>query len=173
MKTHYGIGLILVGALCSALAMAAQTGTLIKSESLYAAPVGTSARVGSLSRGAQVNIIKRQGGWLQVSAGRSQGWVRLLSVRTGAVYSSNVGADIVGMAQMATRKRQPGQIVATAGVRGLNEEDLKEAHYSADGIAQLDRYSVSASAARSYAAQGGLRAVSVVYLPNPEREYQP
>lgn len=173
MKTQYGIGLILVGALCSALAMAAQTGTLIKSESLYAAPAGTSARVGSLSRGAQVSVIKRQGGWLQVSSGQRQGWVRLLSVRTGAAYSSNAGADVVGMAQMATRKRQPGQIVATAGVRGLNEEDLKAAHYSADGIAQLDRYSVSASVARSFAAQGGLRAISVVYLPNPEREYQP
>ena len=171
MKTQYGIGLILIGALCSTLAMAAQTGTLIKSESLYAAPAGTSARVGSLSRGAQVSVIKRQGGWLQVSSGRSQGWVRLLSVRTGAVYSSNAGADIVGMAQLATRKRQPGQIVATAGVRGLNEEDLKEAHYSADGIAHLDRYSVSASLARSFAAQGSLRAVSVVYLPNPQREY--
>ena len=169
MKTHYGIGFILAAALCSTLALAAQSGSLIKPETLYAAPSGTSARVGSLSRGAQVSVIKRQGGWLQVASGRSTGWVRLLSVRSGAAYTSNGAADIVGMAQMATGKRQPGQIVATAGVRGLNEEDLKTAHYSADGIVQLDSYSVNASAARSYAAQGGLRAVSVVYLPNPDQ----
>ena len=173
MKTQYGIGLILASALYSALAMAAQSGSLIKPETLYAAPSGTSARIGSLARGAQVSVIKRQGGWLRVASGRSQGWVRLLSVRTGVASGFSGAADIVGMAQMATGKRQPGQIVATAGVRGLNEEDLKQAHYSADGIARLESYSVSASTARNYAAQGGLRAVSVVYLPNPAREYQP
>jgi hypothetical protein len=167
MKINYATGLIVVGVLYGTLALAAQSGTMIKPETLYASPAGNSARLGSVSRGAPVTVIKRQGGWLQVASGRSRGWVRLLSVRTGAAYRSNGAADIVGMAQMATGKRQPGQIVATAGVRGLNEEDLKEAHYSADGIAQLERYTISGSTARSFAAQGGLRATSVAYLPNP------
>lgn len=167
MKKRYASGLVVVGLLCSTLVLAAQSGTLIKSETLYASPAGTSARLGSLSRGAPVTVIKRQGGWLQIASGRSHGWVRLLSVRSGAASSSNALGDIASAAQIAGGKRQPGQIVATAGVRGLNEEDLKEAHYSADGIAQLDRYTISASSARSFAAQGGLRATSVAYLPNP------
>jgi uncharacterized protein YjaZ len=68
---------------------------------------------------------------------------------------------------MATGKRQPGQIVATAGVRGLSEEDLKSAHYSAQGMSELAGYQVGTSAAKGFAKQGKLVKQSIAYLPAP------
>lgn len=62
-----------------------------------------------------------------------------------------------------------GQIVATAGIRGLDEEKLKAAQYDAAQVNQLESQTVSADAARSFAAQAGLHNRPVAYLPDPTR----
>jgi len=60
-----------------------------------------------------------------------------------------------------------GQIVATAGIRGLDEEKLKAARFDAAQVTQLESLAVSAGAARNFAARGGLRSRPVAYLPDP------
>lgn len=152
----------------SGTAMAAQSGVLIKTETMYAQPASSSARLGSVTKGTAVSVITKKQGWMQINNGKTQGWVRMLSVRTSGAVSSNAAADIAGMAQMATGKRQPGKIVATAGIRGLNEEDLKQAHFSEQGLKDLASYKLGASAAQSFAKQGKLVRQSVKYLPDPE-----
>jgi hypothetical protein len=159
--------LLLSATMFSAMAHAATQGVLIKTETVYAQPSSTAKSIASLSKGSSVSVISKQGGWLQVDVGASKGWVRMLSVRTSGAVVSNSGADLVGIAQMATGKRQPGQIVATAGVRGLSEEDLKSAHYSAQGMNELAGYQVSTSAAKSFAKQGKLVKQNIAYLPAP------
>jgi uncharacterized protein YgiM (DUF1202 family) len=159
--------LLLSISLLSGAAMAATQGILIKSETVYALPSSTAKPIAKLSKGSNVNVLTKQGGWLQVGVGASKGWVRMLSVRTSGAVVSNSGADLAGIAQMATGKRQPGQIVATAGVRGLSEEDLKSAHYSAQGMSELAGYQVGTSAAKSFAKQGKLVKQSIAYLPAP------
>jgi len=62
-----------------------------------------------------------------------------------------------------------GQIVSTAGIRGLDEEKLKAAQYDAAQVNQLESQTVSADAARSFAAQAGLHNRPVAYLPDPTR----
>ncbi len=159
--------LLLGASLLSSIAMAATSGVLIKSETVYAQPTSAATPIASLSKGSNVSVISKQGGWLQVNMGAKQGWVRMLSVRTSGAVTSGSGSDIAGIAQMATGKRQPGKIVATAGVRGLSEEDLKTAHYSEQGISELARYQVSASAASNFAKQGKLVKQNIAYLPAP------
>mgnify|MGYP001400071353 CR=1 FL=1 len=56
-------------------------------------------------------------------------------------------------------------MVAVAGLRGLNEEDLKQARFNADELARLDAVGVSAAQAGSFAGQSGLAAVKVPALP--------
>lgn len=153
--------------LFSASVLAAQNGVLIKSETLHAKPTSDSASVGSLAKGSSVSVISKQSGWVQISSGKTQGWVRILSVRTYGSVAGNAATDIAGVAQMATGKRQPGQIVATAGVRGLSEEDLKAAHFSEQGLNELSGYKLSSAAAQSFARLGKLVPQSVPYLPDP------
>lgn len=62
-----------------------------------------------------------------------------------------------------------GQIVATAGIRGLDEERLRAARFDAAELNRMESYTASAGAARSFAAQGGLSSRPVAYLPDPAR----
>lgn len=163
----FKFGIALCTLILSGAALAMQNGVLIKNERIYVKPASNSASAGNLPRGSTVTVIARQAGWLQVSNGRTRGWVRILSVRTVGAQAGNRSTDYAGVAQMATGKRQPGRIVATAGIRGLSEEDLKSAHFDEQQLEVLSSYQVSAGAAQSFARQGQLMRQSVAYLPNP------
>lgn len=153
--------------LCTATASAwAAPGTVLRNEKLYSQPSASAKVAGTVAKGASVNILAKQGGWLRVTSGKTTGWIRLLSVRAGAGGAGGVGVgDVVGA---ATAKSDPSRVVAVAGLRGLNEEDLKKATFNADEVARLDAMSVSATQARNFASQAGLAAVEVQALPEPK-----
>lgn len=79
------------------------------------------------------------------------------------------GAHAMGTRPQSAGALGTGQIVSTAGIRGLDEEQLKAAKYDAAQISELDSQTVSAAAARNFAAQAGLRSRPIAYLPDPDR----
>jgi hypothetical protein len=153
--------------LSASLAWAAP-GLALKEEKLYTKPSASSPVAGKMTKGMAVEIIAKQGGWLQVKAGKAQGWVRLLSVRAGAGGSGGGLADVAGVAGAVTQKSDPSRVVAVAGVRGLNEEDLKGAKYSAEEIARLDAFAVTRAQATAFADKSGLKVQNVAALPKPQ-----
>jgi hypothetical protein len=161
--------LILALALGSIAASAvAAPGTVLRNDKLYSQPSATSKVTTSVAKGASVNILAKQGGWLRVSAGKSTGWIRLLSVRAGAGGLGGAGlGDVVGA---ATTRSDPSRVVAVAGLRGLNDEDLKQAKFNAEELNRLDAWSATAAQARSFAGQSGLAAANVPALPEPKPE---
>ncbi|KVW94407.1 hypothetical protein ABW22_13285 [Thiobacillus denitrificans] len=155
--------------LCVTAASAwAAPGTVLRNEKLYSQPSASAKVAGTVAKGASVGILAKQGGWLRVTSGKTTGWIRLLSVRAGAggLGGTRVG-DVVGA---ATTRSDPSRVVAVAGLRGLNDEDLKRAQFNADELARLDALSVMAAQARSFARQSGLAAVNVAELPKPQPE---
>jgi Uncharacterized protein with a bacterial SH3 domain homologue len=161
---------ILTLSLASGLALAAP-GVALKDENVLSKPSATSAAVGKMTKGMAVDIVAKQGGWLQVKAGGKQGWVRLLSVRAGAGGAGGNGlAGVAGVAGAVTQKSDPSRVVAVAGVRGLNEEDLKGAKFNAQELAKLEGYAVTASQAKAFADKSGLKAVKIKALPKPDAE---
>ncbi len=168
MKRSFARLSILLTITVSAPALAASPGSLIRDETLRSQPSATAASVGSIGKGAAVDIIGRQGGWVQVQSGKSHGWVRLLSVRAGSGGAAGAGlGDVVGM---ATNKSDPSRVVSVAGVRGLSEEDLKKAAFNPAELAKLETLGVSAAQANAFAAKSGLKATSVAELPKPQNE---
>lgn len=158
--------------LAAGAAMAAP-GLALKDENLLAQPSASASSIGKMAKGSSVDIVAKQGGWLQVKVGKTQGWVRLLSVRAGAGGAGGNGlAGVAGVASAATQKSDPSRVVAVAGVRGLNEEDLKSAKYSAEEMARLDKYAVSAAQAQAFADKSGLKSQNVAGLPKPKVEPQ-
>ena len=156
------IALVLCTTAASALAA---SGTVLRNEKLYTQPRSSAPVATTVAKGASVNILAKQGGWLRVSSGRSTGWIRLLSVRAGAGGLGGAGlGDVVGA---ATTKSDPSRVVAVAGLRGLNDEELKQAKFNADELARLDTWSATAAQARSFASQSGLTVVNVPSLPEP------
>jgi hypothetical protein len=75
--------------------------------------------------------------------------------------------DVVGA---ATTRSDPTRVVAVAGLRGLNDEDLKQAKFNAEELARMETLTVSVAQARSFASQSGLAAVSVPDLPKPQAQ---
>ena len=97
--------------------------------------------------------------------------MRYLLMNIGA-FCAIAAACLPAAQAMGTRPQSAaglgtGQIVATAGIRGLDEEKLKAAHYDAAQVNEMESQTVSADAARSFAAQAGLHSRSVAYLPDP------
>lgn len=167
MKRIYGfLALSLIGS----LAMAAP-GVALKDESMQSQPSSTSAVVGKMAKGMAVDITAKSGGWLKIKAGTVEGWVRLLSVRAG---SGGVGSDglsgVAGLAGAVTQKSDPSRVVAVAGVRGLNEEDLKGAKYNAAEVAKLEGYAVTPEKAKEFAEKSGLKSQKVSALPDPREQ---
>lgn len=140
----------------------AAPGTLLKDEELKASPSAGAPRVASVRKGAEVEVLARQGGWTQVRAGNQTGWVRILSVRTSV--STTSAGDLAAL----TSRREGGQVVAVAGLRGLNEEELKTARFNAQELMLLDRYRVDEPEATSFARAAKLVGRQVSYLPDPK-----
>lgn len=143
----------------------ASPGTVLRNERLYTQPSSGSRVAAQVSRGTAVDIIGKQGGWLRVTAGRTTGWIRLLSVRAGAGGTSSAGArDVFGA---ATRRSDASRVVSVAGLRGLTDEDLKLAKYNPDEVARLEAIDVAPPQAQSFARHVGLVTVPVPGLPEP------
>jgi len=158
-------------ATCFSASALATPGTLLRDESLRAQASASASVTGQVSRGTAVDIVARRGGWLQVRTPRAQGWVRLLSVRSGQGGAAGAGlGDVVGV---ATRRSDPSRVVSVAGVRGLTEDQLRQARFDADELARLDHHAASLSQARSHASKSGLVSVNVPSLPRPQPAYQP
>jgi hypothetical protein len=157
---------MLVSFAASSLVSAAP-GAMIKDEDLRASASNGAAVLGKALKGATVDVIGRQGGWTQVSHAGVTGWVRILSVKS-SVESS--GAGFGGILQMGTARRDPSRVVAVAGVRGLNEEELRGAHFNAGELAKLQQYGSSRADAEKFAANAGLRSQKVAYIKSAKKE---
>jgi hypothetical protein len=146
----------------------AAPGVMLRDDNLRSAPAATAAAVGTVAKGQAVEVLGRQGGWSRVQAQGKTGWVRLLSVRGGAVAQTDVGGELAGVLALGATRRDPGKVVAVAGVRGLSEEELKQAHYDARQLERLEGYAVSLAEANRFAAEAGLSRREVAYLPAPQ-----
>lgn len=147
------------------LVIAAETGSALKNDSLRVEPYADAKITGSFSRGESVQILKKQGAWLQVKTKKNTGWVRLLSIKRGATSTTN---QTSGVLAAASGRAGTGQVVSTTGIRGLSEQELKAAKFNETEIKALEGYTVSANQSRQFALAGGLKTVAFSNLKAPK-----
>jgi hypothetical protein len=143
-------------------AIAAETGTLLKADALRAEPFGDAKTLVALAVGDKVEILKKDGGWLQVKAKKGTGWVRMLSVRRGE--AAKKPGEAAGVLNLASGRAGTGKVVATTGIRGLNEEELKTATFNEAELKLAESYATRGADAKKFAAQGKLAARPLPYL---------
>ncbi len=164
IKTIRCIHILLAALLLMPLAHAGESGALIKADELKAEPFRDAKTVAKLAVGDKVDILKKDGGWLKVKSAKRSGWVRMLSVRRGgAPGKATAGAS--GLASLASGRAGTGRVVATTGIRGLNEEDLKAAKYDEAEVKLTESFSTGRTEAKKFADKGKLKAQKVDYLP--------
>lgn len=184
------VGFLLFGLLSVWMAAhaAGGEGLIVRTAALKQSPSFSSKTLRELPPGARVRLEKRNGGWQQVSItpeAKIMGWVRSYQVRddieagqdpliqnkeTGGVLSglSNLSRRTSGLFGRREMEKNDG-LVATIGVRGLSEEDLKNARPNPEELAKLDDYAAQTSAARQFAATGGLKSRKIKPLPSPKK----
>jgi len=139
------------------MAMSGEAGTALKNDTLRTEPFADAKSSGSFTRGENLDILKKQGAWLQVKAKKGTGWVRLLSVKRG---TASTGSQTAGVLAAASGRAGTGQVVSTTGVRGLSEEDLKAAKFNEVEVKTLESYTLSADQGRQFANAGDLKTIA-------------
>ncbi|CAH1211773.1 SH3 domain-containing protein [Candidatus Nitrotoga sp. BS] len=153
-------------ALLAMPAFAAETGNVIRADGIRVEPFRDAKTIATLSVGDKVQIVKKNGGWLQIESSKGKGWVHMLNVRKGDIGKRS--GDIGGLLGMASGRSGTGKVVATTGIRGLDEVELQSAKFNETELNLVESYAVSRSEAQSFAVQGKLVAHKFDYLPSPE-----
>jgi hypothetical protein len=159
----------LVTALCAVFAATAfaEPVTVERDSVLRAEPRTDAGVAGNLAKGATGDAVARQGAWVQVKSGVVTGWLYSFNVRFGAVNPGSGSGSGAGTGSALGRvfgPRQQVNVTATIGIRGLEEEDLKQAHFDEGQMRQLDGYAASREQAAAQAGKSGLSANRVEYL---------
>ena len=138
-----------------ASAQAAEKGLIIRAGDLMAQPFIDADKVGP------VTMVERRGGWVRVEAGGGTGWVRMLNVRLQA----SAGGPAAGNPSAASllRTGSSGRTVTT-GIKGLGEEDIRNASANYAELEQLGTLAVGAAETRANAEKSQLKESEVAYL---------
>lgn len=159
-------GLLVAALFLPGICPAVETGSALKNDILRKEPYSDARKTGDIKRGEKLWIIGKKGAWLNVKTAKTGGWVRLLAVKRGA----SGGNEIKGVLAVASGRAGTGKVVATTGVRGLQEEELKNAKYNEAEVRKLEGYTQTAKQGRQFAQSGGLKPVRLDYLPQAMEE---
>ncbi|MEP7061030.1 MAG: SH3 domain-containing protein [Betaproteobacteria bacterium] len=156
------IGVFAFAACHGALAEPAVT---VRAVELRAQPASDAKSIKSLPAESAVDVVGRQGAWVQLRSARITGWAKLFDIRVGesgapvaAKKGGNGVADTLGLA-MGTR----GSSVTT-GVRGLDADMLARASPNAQAYATLASYARNKEQANAFAKAGRLASREVAEL---------
>ncbi|TWI04937.1 putative Zn-dependent protease [Luteimonas cucumeris] len=126
---------------------------------VHSGPDFDTPRLATLSRNDAVRIASQQGLWYQLTldAGKP-GYVRVNDVRVAyaGVDSSGSGIQFAG-------KSGAGRASETAGVRGLDQNELRTAYPNRAQLARMESYRVTPTDAAQYARGQGLVDTQVPY----------
>jgi hypothetical protein len=161
---RFSLHCALWAALLAAAPAAAQQVTLERDSPLYAEPRLDASQVAQLKVGATGEVIGKQGAWLNIKAPDASGWLFSFNVR---FPSQQAGPGDSGAGSAAGRvfgPRRNVSVTSTIGIRGIGEEDLKQASFNADQMKLLEGYAATKQAAEEKARGSGLAPASVEYM---------
>lgn len=158
--------LVVLALAVPAAALAELAATVHKpSVDVHTQPSFESPRIRTLQRGESVAIVAQVGLWYRLPMpADGTGYVRVNDVRLVAAGASDGDEDLrVLMGEKAGR----GRVTETAGVRGIDEADLRSASLDRAQLDAMVGQRVTAPVAATYAAQQGWEATQVAYAAEP------
>jgi hypothetical protein len=150
--------------LAASMPVAAQQVTLERDSPLYAAPRMEGAPVAQLKQGETGEVLGKQGAWLNLKTPAATGWLFSFNVRFPAQKTDGAEQGAGAALGRVFGPRRNVAVTSSIGVRGIEEEDLKQARFNGEQIKLLDSYVATREAAESRARAAGLAPVRVDYL---------
>lgn len=151
----------LIMLLSAVRADAAEKGVVIRAADLKAQPFLDAATSAAVAANQSVTITRRQGGWVLVESNGKTGWLRMLNVRTEGGGAAKPKSS--GLAASLFHTGSSGKTVTT-GVKGIGEEDIRNASPNPAQVAALATLAVDPAEATAKARQSGLKENTVAYL---------
>jgi hypothetical protein len=165
--------ILLAAAQLVATVQAAELAAVVQKPSadVYAEPRFDAPRVTTLPRNADVRISAQQGLWYQLlmPAG-TPGYVRVNDLRVA--YAGTEDGD-ANLRVLMGGKAGKGRVTETAGVRGIEESDLRSAAMDQAQLNALVAQRVDAATAATYAAGQGWQATVVAYAAEAKAATKP
>lgn len=143
--------------------LAEQIAYTVRPTEIKQQPYSDAASVGTLGEKTSVRILIRQGGWVKISSSQGDGWVKMLNLRSTNTSGKQGDSGLQSLFNMG-RSGSSGITVAT-GVRGLSEEDLKNAQPNPAELAKMRNYAADRAQAERFGRNGKLKTQSLDYVP--------
>jgi len=161
MKQRWASAILFV--LWATLAGAADTGYVLKATDLKLKPFLDAETLVRLPERTAVEIVAREGPWMLVKADGKQGYVRMLQVRLA--MSDMVLARAPAASRPAPTAVRPAGTspIVTTGVRGFDEEGLKNAEPDPAAFARMVSYAATKDQAQQFAQRSPLGARALPY----------
>ena len=153
--------------LCASFAApvhAKQLAYAVRSTEIKKQPFSDAATVATLSANASVSILSRQGGWVRITSDKGNGWVKMLSLRSNSTATRRGDSGLQSLFNVG--RSGSGGITVATGVRGLSEEDLKNAQPNPRELEKLQNYAVNKTKAERFAREARLKSHRLDYLPS-------
>lgn len=154
--------LIMAVSLFVGAASGAEPAVTVKEVLLRQTPAADAKAGATLAANTAVDLVKRQGAWVQLKSGADTGWAKLFDIKMGTpgatTAKSSATSGIAETLNLATGKRDAS--VAT-GVRGLDEAMLKKAQPNEAQVTMLTSYAATPTEAQAFAKAGKLAARNV------------
>ena len=109
-------------------------------------------------------MIGKNGVWLHLKTQNAVGWMFSFNVRFQAKPGEGAEPASGGSALGRVFGPRRPSVTSTIGIRGLEEEDLKQASYNAGQMNLLDQYATSRESAQDAARAAGLAPERIEYL---------
>ncbi|MBW7859765.1 MAG: SH3 domain-containing protein [Rhodocyclaceae bacterium] len=146
-----------IAALACTAALAAP-GKILRNSELREKPFLDAPKTGELQAQTEVEMLAREGGWIQVkSADGKTGWVRLLNVQPAG--SGSGSGFLSGLATLGSVAATGSTgTTATTGAKGISREDLANAQPNPKELEALEKLASSEASGRKHASASRLRA---------------
>ena len=134
---------------------------VVQDSSLKAKPNFKAKEIGKLTINQPVEILQRQRGWYEISTKPSQqGWVTLLQVRFETSLKRSGSSEL---SKFISLRKGHSDVTATTGVRGIGENDIKNAKANFVALEQAKQYQAAPKDAQFFAKQAALSSQQIAY----------
>ena len=146
----------LVVALAATFAYA-EPAITIKQVALKENAASDSKTIATLPANTTVDLVKREGAWVQLGSGSDVGWAKLFDIRLASAQTApSKGGGAGGLGQVLGLASGQRSASVTTGVRGLDEDQIVKAQPNPQEFAKLVAFQVSKERAEQFAAAGKL-----------------
>lgn len=149
---------------------AAEAGRTLVAADLKQQPFVDAATVVNLPADTVLEVLRRQGGWMQVKTDANEGWLKMTAVKLGtaAATPGKSGNSLSTLVNLATTGRSGSSgVTVTTGVRGLGQEELKNAQPDHEAVSRMSSFTSAKNEAAAFAAGAKLQSQTLEYLAAP------